>query len=268
MSAEQFVNYLTWLVYGIIFATVMHRAIRRPHRTNIDVALFFATIALVIAINLAIEFGLLPKTRLMDGIVATSFLGLGYLFLRLLDNILEVRPALLRLSFVGWVVISVGMAVYTQPRPGWLVLAYFAYFVVSLVYASVRVARFSLLARGVTQRRMRSVAAGSLFLGLALLMFSFSTSLPALRLLWTILYQTFSLASGISYYLGFATPGALRRAWQEPELTCLPQPGGDAPSASGYPGNHPAPGARRCDGHRCRRGNGGVVGRVEALSGL
>src|SRR5919109_882189 len=41
---------------------------------------------------------------------------------------------------------------------------------------------------------------------------------PALRSVWSALGQGLGLALGLAYFVGFAPPALLRRAWQEPEL--------------------------------------------------
>ena len=41
---------------------------------------------------------------------------------------------------------------------------------------------------------------------------------PSTGGLTKVVYDILGLVSGISYFLGFATPTILRRAWQEPEL--------------------------------------------------
>jgi signal transduction histidine kinase len=73
-------------------------------------------------------------------------------------------------------------------------------------------------ANGVTRRRMQAAATGSLFLGLTILAAGFQAGLPGAAELWALLAQFFGLASGVGYFLGFAPPVLLRRAWQEPEL--------------------------------------------------
>ncbi|HSH80396.1 MAG TPA: GAF domain-containing protein, partial [Herpetosiphonaceae bacterium] len=46
----------------------------------------------------------------------------------------------------------------------------------------------------------------------------FASSLSVLNPKWGIFSRFCGLASGVSYFLGFATPPFLRQAWQEPEL--------------------------------------------------
>ncbi|HEU5085971.1 MAG TPA: GAF domain-containing sensor histidine kinase, partial [Roseiflexaceae bacterium] len=72
---------------------------------------------------------------------------------------------------------------------------------------------------GLTQRRMSAVAAGTLLLALLFVLSIFSPVVPASAAsLWQIMQDGVGLAAGLSFFIGFAPPAALRRAWQEPEL--------------------------------------------------
>jgi hypothetical protein len=66
---------------------------------------------------------------------------------------------------------------------------------------------------------MRAVAVGSIWLAATFLIAAFGSRLfPDIAGLWAALGHLAGLGSSISYYLGFATPSILRRAWQEPDL--------------------------------------------------
>src|SRR5439155_5926136 len=45
-----------------------------------------------------------------------------------------------------------------------------------------------------------------------------SITIPAWASVWGPLSDAMALVSGVCYFLGFAPPSILRRAWQEPEL--------------------------------------------------
>jgi signal transduction histidine kinase len=82
--------------------------------------------------------------------------------------------------------------------------------------AFIRAARRS---RGVTRRRMEAISLGSILLGTDILVAGVTgLAQPEDRALLQALGQVLGLGSGVAYYLGFAPPLILRRAWQEPEL--------------------------------------------------
>ncbi|HEX8681973.1 MAG TPA: ATP-binding protein [Ardenticatenaceae bacterium] len=219
MSAEEFVTYLTWVVYVLIFLAVAARAIRRPERTNIDIALFFAATTIVIALSAAAlpAIHLITSTRLIAAVNGTLILGLAYLLIRLLDDFAEIPRYLVYVAGAGWLVLSLGLFLWDE-SPGWLTLLQILYLVGFQLYGALMFVREARRTSGVTQRRMWAIAAGSLLLGLNILVIAPRTAMPGLEPLWDVLSQTLGLASGISYFIGFAPPAFLRRAWQEPEL--------------------------------------------------
>jgi signal transduction histidine kinase len=65
---------------------------------------------------------------------------------------------------------------------------------------------------------MQAVAVGSGCIGLVLLMAGLANATPGGDVPWAELSALVGLASGVCYFVGFAPPTWLRRAWQEPEL--------------------------------------------------
>ncbi|HYN89057.1 MAG TPA: ATP-binding protein [Ardenticatenaceae bacterium] len=217
MTAEELIRDLSWSIWTLIFVIVAARAVRRPLRTNVDVALLFGAAALIIGSSVALELGLLVQSRLSSAITVALLLAIPYLFLRLLDDFSEVPWLLMRASEAVLALLVAGTFAF-DPAPVWLTIGLLAYLIGLPVYATVAFQRESRRARGVTRRRLRCVAAGSALLGLLFVIASMRLVLPTLSALWTILSDLAGLAAGISYFLGFAPPGLLRRAWQEPEL--------------------------------------------------
>ncbi len=220
MSAEEFVRYITYTVYILIFLAVAAKAIRRPERTNVDIALFFAATVIVIALSAAAlpSVHLIVPTRLITFVTITALLGLAYLLVRLLDDFTEIPRYLVHLAGAGWLALSVGSLLPEEQRPAWLLLLQLLYLGGFMLYGALMFLRESRRTSGVTRRRMQAVATGSLFLGLAILMIAPRQALPGLEPLWDVLSQLAQVASGVSYFIGFAPPAFLRRAWQEPEL--------------------------------------------------
>jgi signal transduction histidine kinase len=65
---------------------------------------------------------------------------------------------------------------------------------------------------------MRAVAAGSYFLGIAILLAGVAIAAPALGGVIGALVQVAAIGSAVSYAVGFTPPTQLRRFWQLPEL--------------------------------------------------
>ncbi len=218
MSAIELLTYLSWIIYILIFFHVVGQAIHHPRRTHINIALFFTMPALIILINILAQLHILqagPIPSALNGVFAIS---LAYLLLRLVDDFTDVPPFLLRGAAASSLLIGLGFFLYVPPRPLWFTILQEAYFIGFVLYSTVAFAREAERSTGVTERRLRAVAAGSLFLGLTLLAAGLVVLVPWGTTAWTMLTQVFSLASAVSYFLGFVAPAPLRRAWQEPEL--------------------------------------------------
>lgn len=219
MKTSEIVQILTWIPYIAVFLAVADRALRRPVRANVDMTLFFGVIAVDILLQVLSQTVPQPPSPLLTLVLTTLAMALPYLLLRLVDDFSDIPRWLLHLAEAGLVLIAISQFLElgrTLPLP-WVVF-YVAYFTGLVVYASVRFVREAGRTHGVTRRRMQAAAAGSFFLGLAVLVAGLQALAPRIAGLWNSLTPGFALASGLSYFLGFAPPSWLRHAWQEPEL--------------------------------------------------
>jgi signal transduction histidine kinase len=218
LSADDLVQFLTQVLYVAIFVLVAFQAARRPFRTNVDIALLFGAISLVISIQWygAALRGEVPPV--VGAIAGSLLMALPYLLLRLLDDFAGVPPLLVRGSEIGLILSVVVLLLIPPPLPVPLTLALVAYFVGLIAYVALAFIRQAGSSSGVTRSRMQAVALGSGFLGLTILTAGLLAVAPALSALWVLLARVGGLASGVCYFAGFAPPTGLRRAWQEPEL--------------------------------------------------
>jgi signal transduction histidine kinase len=181
--------------------------------------LFFGVVALIIVLSVltAARYPGNPPAPLV-GVTGSLLLALPHLLLRLVEDFTRVPKWVLRASAAG-LVVSV-LAIFVSPTriPSGLALALVAYFVAVVVYDTWAFVRAAQRGRGVTRRRMQAVAAGSGCLGFVLLLVGVGVAAPALADALDILGRIGGLASGVCYFIGFAPPTWLRRAWQEPEL--------------------------------------------------
>jgi signal transduction histidine kinase len=218
MTALQLIQLVTWAVYICIFLVVGFQAVRQPTRSNIDIALFFSASAVIIAISTATMLRLLPTGPLLTDIAVALLLALPYFLLRLVDDFSVVPVWLKHGAEITLVLLVAAASIILPPYPTWLNVLLLLYLIVLLAYCATAFVRAAQIARGVTTRRLGAIAAGTFLLVLMFLMAGLRLGIPALAEIVPILSGIASLASGLSYYLGFAPPGWLRRAWQEPEL--------------------------------------------------
>ena len=217
MSADDVSQFLTNALYVLIFVVVAARALRRPLRASVDSALFFGVIALIIAISWINQALDIEPGRWQAALTGAVLMALPYLFLRLVYDFSDVSALVMRVAEAGLGFSIVSLLVFS-PLPAGLVLALVIYFAVFSVYGAAAFMRESRRSSGVTRRRMQAVAVGSVMLGAVLLVAGFQALWPGQADLWRLISRALALASGIAYFLGFATPGWLRRTWQEPEL--------------------------------------------------
>jgi signal transduction histidine kinase len=218
MSGVDQLQYLSWVLYLVVFVLVLVRTIRRPTPAHIDMTLFFGAAAIVIA-STTLESKLhvgLPAWVLDDVVPATGF-ALGYLLLRLVRDFSEVPGWLMGAVEVGMVGSIAAIVLVPAPGPS-LALALIAYLMIVIGYDAIAFVQQATRTRGVTRRRMQAVAIASLCVSSAILIAGLNVALPHLGAVWDEIGAVFGVASGVCYFVGFAPPTWLRRAWQEPEI--------------------------------------------------
>ena len=219
MTALELISLLTQTIFVLIFVLVVWGFVRRPSRTNVDIALFFGAIAIAIVETRVATTLRLPQVEIVSDIVAILIIAMPYLLLRLVDDFSDVPALVNRLAEAGLLLSAAAFLATEGTVPPPILLAVVLYFVALSAYCAVEFIRAARRSTGVTRRRLEAVAAGTLLLGAAILVAGLVPSLPPpLAGLPTGFTQALALASAIAYFVGFAPPQILRRAWQEPEL--------------------------------------------------
>jgi signal transduction histidine kinase len=226
MTADEFLTYISWAIYVLLFVLTLAQAIRKPLRANIDAAILFSLPALVVAILIGTRLGYLQSSPVLSALTLVLLVAMSYMLLRLVHDFTEVPAWIMRLSELLLLLIVAGafaLALITGAnqgglaQPTWFTLLEVTYLVSLLTYTTIRFVHESRRSSGVTMRRLRAVAFGSLSLIALFVLVGaslFIRNIPGLRSAIEVL----GIASGVGYYFGFATPAVLRRAWQEPEL--------------------------------------------------
>jgi len=226
LNALDLISALTQIIYVLIFISVALRAIAHPTRAHIDITLFMGALAFVIlASRIAAVTGTTPPPLLIAVEVAV-LLAMPYVLLRLVDDFTHVPALVKRAAELGLAagVVATYATVATQTTAGAtlptpVTLYIVLYFFVVSAYCAVAFIRASHRSKGVTRRRMEAISLGSILLGTDLLISGLTPLTPLDdRAVFQALAQLLGLGSAVAYYLGFAPPPILRRAWQEPEL--------------------------------------------------
>lgn len=217
MNADQLVQYCTQALYVLIFVVAAIKASLRPLRSNIDIAIWFGVVTLIVAETRVIDALGIHSGRVLTAVTSVLLMALPYLLLRLADDFVEVPRPVLRAAALGLVLSAVCLFVFTAPYPLALTLAYVIYFVGFTLYDALALAHGARDSEGVTRRRLRAAALGTVCLSLVILWAGVEAAVPD-GAGWSALGDVLALASGICYFIGFATPRWLRRMWQEPAV--------------------------------------------------
>ncbi|HUG05010.1 MAG TPA: hypothetical protein VMQ78_00545 [Candidatus Limnocylindria bacterium] len=203
----------------LIFISVAVRAARRPTKAHMDITLFFAAIALIIlATRIAGLTGATPPPWL-TALEVAILMALPYILLRLVDDFTLMRTPVKRAAELGLAVGVVATFATLPVLPTPVMLYIVAYFFAVSIYCAVAFVRAGRRARGVTRRRTEAISLGSILLATGLVIAGLTPlAPPECRAAFQALAQLLGLGSAVAYYLGFAPPSFLRRAWQEPEL--------------------------------------------------
>ncbi|TMC56180.1 MAG: hypothetical protein E6J26_07460, partial [Chloroflexi bacterium] len=217
MNLNDFLTNLTRLTFFVIGLVTLLSYLRHRDRTRFDIMLVFAVFAIAVTFQeLAALNNNDPTLNLLNGLAA---LAQPYLQLRVVDHFRRVPFRIKVIGFGGmvlsWLLLPLispslpfrqGLSIGATLTATLLIVVWFA-----LVegYATIAFIRGAITTAGVTRWRLGLASLGSAFIVLLA---------PELALYTAAVTQFLSLASGVSYYLGFAPPRFLRHWWQSAEL--------------------------------------------------
>ncbi len=220
MTAAELLRLLTHAILVIAFILVLARTIRHPTPAHADMSIFFGVIAVIITETRVVEhLGATPPAWAADTVLVLV-VALPYVLLRLLDDFTHVPTLIKRAAEIGLVLLAAAAySLPASPVPAPLLLLVVGYVVVLSLYCGIRFVRTSRRAQGVTRRRLEAVSVGAILLGLDILITGLGAFLPQPeRSIVSASGHVLGLSAAIAFYVGFAPPTFLRRAWQAPEL--------------------------------------------------
>jgi signal transduction histidine kinase len=208
---------LTHTVYVLLCLVLVARAVNRPSWVNIDTAAFFACVALVVVLSDTASAFNLRRTLTSTAATGALTLALPFLLLRLVDDFQHIPFVMLVVAGAGTVLAA--LALFAAPTsPPWLSTILSTYFVVVVGYAALCFARHARAANRVTRYRLGAVVVACVCLALAVVFSVVATRVVGAHDTWKLLSDLASLASALSFFIGFAPPTWLEDAWREPEV--------------------------------------------------
>ena len=220
MTAQEFLSFVSQAIFLALFVVATIRLARRPSWAALDTFLFFAMVAVILVagdVATLLGFEGHPALNVVNWVGISA---MAFVLLRLVDDFRPQPAWIMIFASVGWVAVALVGILAPQPW-GAVSLVVVSYVVVLGAYASVGFLREALTSSGVTRRRMQAVALGSGLLAVVLLLAGVNVVFPAAAPAIQIANQVASLVLVLAYFVGFAPPAFLRRAWQEPILRAL-----------------------------------------------
>jgi signal transduction histidine kinase len=221
VSAQAFLSAISQAVLLVLFAIAAVRLSRRFSLASLDTFGFFGVIAALLIVGDIVRLFSIDAPETMAIISWVGIVTLPYLLLRLADDFRPQPSSLMLGAAVAYVAIALVGVLAPQPWSPAVSLLAVAFFVVLGLYASLAFLREAMRTTGVTRRRMLAVAVGSGILAGILLLAGVRVVWPAAGDAIAVASQVAALVMVFSYFVGFAPPAFLRRAWQEPALRTM-----------------------------------------------
>lgn len=215
MTATELISFVTQALFVGLFLTTAWQAMRRPSRSSLDTLLLFGSIAgFVLVRMLANWFRLDPE--LAFGLVLVLVNVAPLAMIRLVDDFSGTPRWVPWVGVAVFVAVSAASVVAYRSSPRAIELVLIAWFLLVGGYAAASFAGAAGRSRGITRRRMTAVAVGAVTFIAAIVLVLVGALVESE--VASVAGQLLGLASAVSFFLGFAPPGWIRRAWREPDL--------------------------------------------------
>jgi len=240
MAIENVLNVVTQVIFLLVAGSTLLDWLRQRNQTRLDVALVFVAQALAI-----IAQDLQAQIPALGLVVFVAFVAQPYFLLRVARHFQPVSRRMRWAATFSLILVSASLVLIGW-QPILVFVLFICYFLYFEGYASLLFLRGAKAMGGITAKRLRLVAVGSVLLslvfvialGVALLVVAVVVITPqvspALNSLLQSLaafikedlpapvlnsfLQVLAIGSGLSYYFGFVPPRLLRQAWQFEEL--------------------------------------------------
>jgi len=218
MTALELIGAINQILFVGLFVVVLRHALRERRRSSFNTALLFGSIAAVVLVSRVADALGLAEHPAYPGIVITLLAVAPFAMVRLVDDFSHSPRAIQIAGYLGFAVVAAMAILAFGPIQRLVGLVAIVFFLVVGGYAGYAFAREAARARGITRRRMTAVATGAVAFIAALVLIFAGVLLPRVAETASILAQVAALVAAGAFFLGFAPPAWIRRAWREPDL--------------------------------------------------
>ncbi len=217
MSALELISLVTQALFVGLFVVVLRDTMRHPTRAALDTSLLFGSIAaLVVLARLSPILFVEPPAWVTSVLILLLTLA-PYAMLRLVDDFSGTPRFVVAAGGAVYLgIAAVGFALTTQPQL--LQLAIIAWFLAVGGYAAIAFDRARRRSRGITRRRMRAIVVGAGLFVAAIVVLLADAMTGERTIALQVLAQVAAFGAVMAFFLGFAPPTWVRRAWREPDL--------------------------------------------------
>lgn len=218
MTALDLISLINQVLFIGLFGVVLWHATRRRTRASWNTALLLGGVAIAVTLS-SVAAWVGPDGD--PGVTALSLISLSagpFAMLRLVDDF-SGSPRWAQIAGAGaFFALSAltvaGMGELTAP----LAVATIGFFGAVGGYAAVAFALESRRAHGITRRRMTAVALGAAVFIAAIVGLLVGVLVEPLGPIVSLIAQVLALVVVVAFFIGFAPPAWVRRAWREPDL--------------------------------------------------
>ena len=218
LSAIELISVSNQVLFIGLFAVVAWRAVRQPTRANLDTTLLFGAIAGAVGVSRVGSWLGISEDPAITALSLVLLNAAPFAMLRLVD---DFRGTPRWVQFAGAAAFAIVSALAVASFSFWAELVEvvtIGFFVAVGGYAAVAFATEARRTRGITRRRMTAVTVGAGLFITAIVALFIGALFPALADSVRLAAQVAALAAVLAFFLGFAPPAWIRRAWREPDL--------------------------------------------------
>jgi signal transduction histidine kinase len=217
MTALELISLVTQALFAGLFVAVLWPALRQPTRARLNTVLLFGSIALVVVLSRI--FPLIGVTGNLGQTTLVVLLNIApFAMIRLVDDFRGTARWIQVAGAVVFVAITIVSIATLGLSLALVEVASVAWFVAVGGYSAFAFAQEAGRTRGITQRRMAAVAIGAMAF-IAVIVIALLEALAGdENAVLGALVQVTALVSVLAFFLGFAPPSWVRRAWREPDL--------------------------------------------------